>query len=67
MVKHTQTIRRQQLTDCLSVVYRFVGLALKGLTDQKPQAKVTIIFMDFHRTSGCFPSIILESDMLPLK
>ena len=31
MVKHTQTIRRQQSTDCLSVLDHFVGLALKGL------------------------------------
>ena len=31
MVKHTQTIRRQQPTNCLSVFDHFVGLALKGL------------------------------------
>ena len=32
MVKHTQIIRRQQATNCLSVFDHFVGLALKGLT-----------------------------------
>ena len=32
MVKHTQTIRRQQPTNCLSVFGHFVGLELKGLT-----------------------------------
>ena len=32
MVKHTQTIHRQQLTNCLNVFDQFVGLALKGLT-----------------------------------
>ena len=32
MVKHTQTIRRQQPTNCLSVSDHFVGLVLKGLT-----------------------------------
>ena len=32
MVKHTQTIRRQEPTNCLSVFDNFVGLALKGLT-----------------------------------
>ena len=32
MVKHTQTIRRQQLTDCLSVFDHFVWLGLKELT-----------------------------------
>ena len=31
MVKHTQTILRQQPTNCLSVFDHFVGLALKGL------------------------------------
>ena len=31
MIKHTQTIRWQQPTNCLSVFDHFVGLALKGL------------------------------------
>ena len=31
MVKHTQTIRRQQLTNYISVLDHFVGLPLKGL------------------------------------
>ena len=31
MVKHTQTIGQQQLTNCLGVFDHFVGLALKGL------------------------------------
>ena len=31
MVKHTQTIRRQQPTNCLSMFDHFVGLAVKGL------------------------------------
>ena len=31
MVKHTQTIRREKLTNCLSVFDHFVKLALKGL------------------------------------
>ena len=30
MVKHTETIRRQQQTNCLSVFDHFVKLALKG-------------------------------------
>ena len=32
MVKHAQTIRWQQPTNCLSVFDHFLGLALKGLT-----------------------------------
>ena len=31
IVKHTQTIRRQQPTNCLSMFDHFGGLALKGL------------------------------------
>ena len=31
IVKHIQTIRREQPTNCLSVLDHFVGLALKGL------------------------------------
>ena len=31
MVKHTQTIRRQQSTNCLSMFDNFMRLALKGL------------------------------------
>ena len=31
MVKHTQTIRRQQPKNCLSVFVYFVGLPLKGV------------------------------------
>ena len=31
MVKHTQAIRRQQPTNCLTVFDHFVVLALKGL------------------------------------
>ena len=34
MVKHTQTIRRQLPTNCLSVLDHFVGLALKVLSWQ---------------------------------
>ena len=32
MAKHTQAIRRQQQTSCLSVFDHFVRLALKGLS-----------------------------------
>ena len=42
MVKHTQTIRRQQPVNCLSVFDHFVGLALKGLSrNQKKSLKET--------------------------
>ena len=32
MIKQTQTILRQQSTNCLSVIGHFVELAFKGLT-----------------------------------
>ena len=32
MIKHTETILRQQPSNCLSVFDHFVGLALEGLT-----------------------------------
>ena len=35
MVKHTQTICRQQSANCLSVFDHFVGLALEGLKQQE--------------------------------
>ena len=35
MVKHTQTIRRQQPTNCLGIFDHFVGLALKGIILQQ--------------------------------
>ena len=35
MVKHTQTVSWQKLTNCLSVIDHFVGFALKGLTISK--------------------------------
>ena len=35
IVKHTQTIRRQQPTNCLSVFDYSVKLVLKGLTQKK--------------------------------
>ena len=38
MVKHTQTICRQQPTNCLSVFDHFVNLALKGLKDNYVQS-----------------------------
>ena len=39
VVKHTQTIRRLLPTSCLSVFDHFVGLALKGFSDQGWQLK----------------------------
>ena len=39
MVKHTQTFRRQKLTNCLSAFEHFVGLALKELAFQKQSFK----------------------------
>ena len=44
MAKHSQTIRRQKLTNCLSVFDHFVKLALKGLTISFFQKKFLFSF-----------------------
>ena len=45
IVKHTQTIRRQQPTNCLSVFDHFLGLVLEGLICSFFDAfKVAVIF-----------------------
>ena len=41
MDKHTQTIRRQQPTNCMSVFDYFVGLALKRLRANKNKTAVS--------------------------
>ena len=57
MVKHTQTIRRQEPTNCLNVFDHFVGLALKGLTLQ--------CFNLFHATGFIlYPLNTSEKQML---
>ena len=56
IVKHTQTIRRQKPTNCLSVFGHFVGLALKELHCQVQESMILIHarsptnILDFCRT-----------------
>ena len=40
MVKHTQTFRWQQATNCDSVYDHFVGLTLKRLSDKKKEKRM---------------------------
>ena len=42
MVKHTQTIRRQQPTNCSSVFDHFVGLAIKILKTWMPHKQADL-------------------------
>ena len=51
MVKHTQTIRRQQLTNGLSVFDHFVGLVPKGLN--------AILIISYHFAFD-FYSLVFE-------
>ena len=51
MGKHTQTIRRQKLTNCLSVFDHFVRLALKRLV------KLLFTKLAFYITFTGFPKI----------
>ena len=44
MVKHTQIIRRQQSTNCLSVFDHFLGLVLKGLRPLARSKKISVAF-----------------------
>ena len=44
MVEHTQTIRRQQSTNCMSVFGHFVGLALKALKKSPIKSFWKILF-----------------------
>ena len=48
MVKHTQTIRRQNPTNCLSVFDHFVKLAFKGLTSTFIQTETAIFIAAKH-------------------
>ena len=45
MVKHTQTIRREKPTNCLSMFDNFVGLALKGLREKSPILMTLVEYM----------------------
>ena len=47
IVKHNQTIRRQQLTNCLSVFDHFVGLVLKGLRSDSNKFKEFVLLSVF--------------------
>ena len=65
MVKHTQTIRGQQPTNCLSVFDHFVGLALKVLKTYLLLTKITSLCgshkKDHHK---CFT--FLENHLLDI-
>ena len=58
MAKHTQTICRQQPTNCLSVFNHFVGLALKGLNNWKSTSKTIIVKVVFSKVACTDQQII---------
>ena len=63
MVKHTQTILRQQPTNCLRVFGHFVGLALKGLNlliKLKASGKLFEKILFFHMEL-CFFSLVFTA------
>ena len=57
MVKHTQTVRRQHLTNCLSVFDHFVALALKEL---KVAPSFLEIVKDFPVLSMFFSNLVIS-------
>ena len=48
MVKHSQTIRRRQLTNSLSVLDHFVVLVLKGLNCEESIFSLIDIYVRFY-------------------
>ena len=60
MVKHTQTIRRQQPANCLSVFVHFVGLALKGLSrrvNNPMKSRFFVYFAEWRLSNLCNNSL----------
>ena len=57
MVKHTQTICWQKLTNCLSVFDDFVGLALKGLKKGDSGAVFFCVFCKTFKNNHCLEHI----------
>ena len=53
MIKHTQTIRWQQPTNCLSVFNHLVGLALKKLMTEKNCSTCMLVAGDSFCRIGC--------------
>ena len=49
MVKYNQIIRRKQPTNCLSVFYHFVGLALKGLKRIELKIILQLFMLNYFR------------------
>ena len=59
MVKHIQTIRRQQLTNCLSVFDHFVGLVLKA-SKNIPRLTRALLYKKFDILTK-YPSILAQA------
>ena len=57
MVKHTQTIRQQQSTNCLSVFDLFVGLALRGLKQLYPTASINLNLLSMSDKAKLFDKL----------
>ena len=56
MVKHTETIRQQQPTNCLNVFGHFVGWRFKGQKDEQTSLKLGHSWLNMHLMSST-PSI----------
>ena len=60
MIKHTQTICRQQPTKCLSVFDHLVGLALKGLKQKSIRLSISSTLLHYYPISISPPKAILN-------
>ena len=62
MVKHTQTIRRQQATNCLSVFDHSVGLAVKGLR----RSQISIMVLFHENSSAVMTTFCCQVDVIQM-
>ena len=66
MVKHTQTIRHHQPTNCLSVFDHFAGFVFKGLGCLLSLYSVTAIHLFEHQSKQIMVNVEIISILLLL-
>ena len=64
MVKHTQTIRRLLLTNCLSVFDHFVGLELKGLMCLLNECSNCVFYEEINKILVPSPYLLAKIETL---
>ena len=64
MVKHTETIRRQKPTNCLSMLGHFMGLALQGLRGKEGEkwGVTNVLIKKINRTVSHRKKIFMKEN-----